>query len=201
MSAEQSFINRVVNEIRSRYIGIDTIFDIGAHDLEESIALAKEYPDAKITAFEANPEMWDICKSKETNQITLMQCGVSDYTGSMDFNITTTPKQCSMFEPITSEVKEVVSIPVMRLDDLADTPDLIFMDIQGGEYRALIGLGDNLNRVKVIATELFVTGGEYKDAHGIDEVDALIKDRFELIVGNPLEGSFDNFIYVRKDLL
>lgn len=201
MSAEQNFIDTVVREIMSRNIGIQLIYDIGAHDLDESIALHNEFPIAHIVAFEANPEMWELCESKQTDKIKFIPTAISDVNGTMTFNITTGAKQCSAYTPVNSDtIKKVVNVPVARLD-IYPAPDLIFMDIQAGEYKALLGLGDKLNQVKVIATELFVNHGEYVDAPGFDEVDELLKDRFELIAGDPFQGNFDNFIYIRRDLL
>lgn len=203
MSAEQAFIDRVVKEIHDRSIPIRLIYDLGAHKLEESIALSAAFPQAKVRAWEANPEQWPICFSRASGQIEFHNCGVSDQDGQMDLFVTQGAGQVSFQTPHQTEdgrlsVKHTISVAVERLGSYHEIPDLIWADIQGHEYNAFMGMGDRLKDVAIIATELYVSDRDYDLPHGFDDVDALLKEHFELVAGDPFAGVFDNYIYVNR---
>lgn len=208
---ESAFIDEICAHILARKIPIQTIFDVGACDLEESMYLARRFPGAEIRAFEANPDKGALAQIDiEDTSIKFHSCAVGSENKLIDFHIGDDPRQSSVF-PISEEkfrdllhmevrTNRVAKVQMIRLDSLRETPDLLFMDIQCSEKDALIGLGDRLKDVKVIATELMLKS-TYDCEPPFDEVDTLLKEHFELVRGNPFEGVFDNFIYIRKDVL
>jgi FkbM family methyltransferase len=64
------------------------IFDVGSRDCQQSIEFYNNFPNAKIYAFECNPNTIPICKSnieKYTDRITLIEGAVCDYDGKITF--------------------------------------------------------------------------------------------------------------------
>lgn len=202
MSAEQAFCDQLVREIHGRSIPISLIYDLGAHKLDESLALSFAFPSAKIVAWEANPELWPVCFAKAGGNIEFINKGVSDITGVMTLNVTEGAGQVSFETPRQVDnwlrVKQRIPIAVERLDSYGQAPSLLWADLQGHEYKAFMGLGEYLKDVSVIATELYLTDRDYEIEHGFDDVDNLLREHFELVAGNPFEGVFDNFIYVNR---
>jgi hypothetical protein len=65
------------------------IFDVGAYHCERSIEFYKRFKNAKIYAFECNPELLDICRKKiekYQDRITLIEHAVGDYDGVIRAN-------------------------------------------------------------------------------------------------------------------
>lgn len=204
---ESAFIDDIAAHIRSHKIPIENIFDLGACDLEESVYLSQLFPSAQIFSFEANPEKAEICRSKEGGKISFFPVAAGDRDGFIEFFIANDPRQSSTY-PINSEkfrsllgmgvdFKSTAIVQVMRLDSLPVTPDLLFMDIQGSEKNALLGLGERLKDVKIIGTELMLKS-TYDGVPLFDEVDEMLKPDFEIVRGDPFYGVFDNYIYINR---
>jgi FkbM family methyltransferase len=64
------------------------IFDVGSRDCEQSIEFYKHFPNARIFAFECNPNTLPICKKNiepYADRITLVEGAVTDYDGDISF--------------------------------------------------------------------------------------------------------------------
>jgi len=154
------------------------IFDIGSRDCIQSIEFYKLFPNAKIYAFECNPNTIDICKQNIKNyddRIILIDSAITDYDGEISFypidqNKTITswkdgnPGASSIFKNNGTYIYEKyfqyeISVSCYRLDTIMkkyNIPivDIIWMDLQGAELLALKGLGKYLEKVKYIHTEV-----------------------------------------------
>lgn len=152
------------------------IFDIGARDCAQSVEFSKKYPNAKIFAFEANPQTIPLCKTTIQNNpnIRLIEGAVHNYDGVTSFHPIDTqrtrtiwkdgnPGASSLFlangsYPIETYVQNKIEIPCHRLDTICKqeniSPDIIWMDLQGAELLALTSLGEYLNTCKYIFTEV-----------------------------------------------
>lgn len=154
------------------------IFDIGSRDCVQSIEFYKEFPNSKIYAFECNPNTLEICKKNiepYSDRITLIEGAVCDYDGSITFypinqkkTITTwadgNPGASSIFKSngkytIEKYVQDEIITNCHRLDSIMkkygiSNVDIIWMDLQGAELLALKGLGNHLQNVKYIHTEV-----------------------------------------------
>ena len=154
------------------------IFDIGSRDCLQSIEFYNNYPNAKIYAFECNPNTINICKENIKNykdRITLIETAICDYDGEITFypinqekTITTwndgNPGASSLFKSngkydIEYYVQDEIITKCNRLDTVMkyhNIPkvDIIRMDLQGAELLALKGLGSFIKDVEYIYTEI-----------------------------------------------
>ena len=154
------------------------IFDIGSRDCQQSIEFYNNFPNAKIYAFECNPNTLDICKKNIENykdRITLIEGAVCDYDGEITFypinqekTITTwkdgNPGASSIFlsngtYKAEHYIQDEIKTNCHRLDSVIQkynikNVDIIWMDLQGAELLALNGLGNFLKEVKYMHIEV-----------------------------------------------
>ena len=175
----ENFVKNIVDgdtkiDVNSKFI----IFDIGSRDCLQSIEFYKLFPNAKIYAFECNPNTINICKQNiknYTDRIKLIDGAVTDYDGEITFypidqNKTLTswndgnPGASSIFKNNGTYIYEkYVQYEIKTICHRLDTVmmryniprvDIIWMDLQGAELLALKGLGKYLENVKYIHTEV-----------------------------------------------
>lgn len=145
---------------------INCILDIGSRDLDQSIEFNSVYPNAKIYAFEPTPEQFEICKGKALNysNIQVEQLAISDKIGYLDFYKTLgNIGASSLLEPIdvpfsSNQIVEKISVKSDTLknwieSNKIDSVDVMWMDTQGVELAALMGMEKYLNTVKFIHCE------------------------------------------------
>lgn len=149
------FVQTITNYYTSDEIKV--IFDIGSRDTLQSVELAKKYPQAKIYAFECNPQTLPLCYSntKEYPNIIVIPKAVNIYTGHCKFypidpaRTRTTwkdgnPGASSLFKAngnydhIEKYVQSEIEVECTRLDDFCRSQniqqiDLVWMDLQGAE--------------------------------------------------------------------
>jgi len=143
-----------------------TILDIGSRDLDQSIEFSSIYPDAKIYAFEPNPDQFEICYKKANNysNIQAHKLAISDKKGTLDFYKTLgNIGASSLLEPIdvpfaSSQDVEKISVDSDRLDSWMNSNniqivDIMWMDTQGVELLALKSMGDHIKNVRFIHCE------------------------------------------------
>ena len=169
----ENFLNYITDRTKE-YI----IFDVGSRDCMQSIEFYNAFPNAKIFAFECNPNTLPICRKNIENyrdRITLVEGAVCDYDGEITFypidqqkTITTwedgNPGASSIFKSngkynVEHYVQYEIKTNCHRLDsimNLNNIPrvDIIWMDLQGAELLALKSLGDYLHNVTYIHTEV-----------------------------------------------
>ncbi|MDR3404556.1 MAG: FkbM family methyltransferase [Chthoniobacter sp.] len=170
--------------------------DVGSRDGEIALKLAAHFPHARVFAFECNPDALPLCRRHLAghDRITLVECAVSDECGPVDFFAidparTVTPHAdgnigaSSLFQangnyPHEQYIQNRVSVPATTLDAWADAAgipaiDVIWMDLQGAELKALRGMGARLDRLRALYTEV-----EYR----------------EIYAGQPLFGDLDQYL-------
>jgi precorrin-6B methylase 2 len=79
----ENFIKFIINK-NEEYV----IFDIGSRDCLQSIEFYNIFPNAKIYAFECNPNTLEICRKNIENykdRIFLIEGAVCDYDGEITF--------------------------------------------------------------------------------------------------------------------
>lgn len=213
----EQFVN-YINDKSKAYV----IFDIGSRDCQQSIEFYKNFPNAKIYAFECNPNTLNLCEQNiipYQDRITLIKGAVCDYDGSITFypinqeKTKTTwkdgnPGASSLFKSngeytIETYVQDEITTNCHRLDTIMkkhNIPcvDIIWMDLQGAELLALKGLGNQLPSVEYLYTEVshkeMYTGQVmYKELN-----DYMIKNNFSILNNLSLNGWQENVVYKKS---
>ena len=165
---------RYISDKSQEYI----IFDVGSRDCAQSIEFYHTFPNSKIYAFECNPNTLQICKDNiqpYSDRITLIEGAVCDYDGEITFypinqekTITSwidgNPGASSIFRSngeynIETYVQDEMTSNCHRIDSIMQKynipkVDIVWMDLQGAELLALKGMGQALDSVKYIHTEV-----------------------------------------------
>ena len=200
------------------------IFDIGSRDCIQTIEFYNMFPNSKIYAFECNQNTLNICKENilpYKDRITLIEGAVCDYDGDIKFypinqekTITTwkdgNPGASSIFKSngkysIETYIQDEITTQCHRLDSVMDKysipkVDIIWMDLQGAELLALKGLGNHLQNVKYIHTEV-----SYKEMYTgqvmFDELNNYILSNDFIIKNNlSLQNWQEDAIYQKKNI-
>jgi FkbM family methyltransferase len=202
---------------------VRVILDIGSRDALEAIALKDHFPKATVYAFECNPPAIERCVENigDREDIILIPKAISDECGPVDFHaidpertITTWPDgnigASSLFianpaYPIETYHQNKITVEAITLSQWAadigvNTIDIIWMDLQGAELKALRGLGKLIHTVSVIYTEV-----EYREMYFgqplFPEIDEYLTSRgFHLQAKFNTSEWFGDILYIREEL-
>lgn len=201
---------------------VEIIFDIGSCHALESVEFSKRFNNAQVFTFEANPVSYEVCLEniKDYSSITVINEAVNDYDGLCKFypmdkdrTITTWEdgnqgasslyKANGAYDHIEKYIQYEIEIPCTRLDTFCrknniNKIDIIWMDLQGAELKALQSLGFLLETVQIIHTELEVNPmyeGQcvFNDVHKF-----LLDNQFDLDWGDVNVQFGSNFIFTNQ---
>ena len=146
-----------------------TVFDVGAHAGYYTIAFAKLVgPGGRVVAFEPNPtNLRNLYHHLEMNRITNVQvvpAAVADQSGTLRFQISNT-QGSGRYQYMGRVAAEGIEVPAVVLDDFGH-PDVIKMDIEGGEGLAMLGAQRILAERKA---EIFVA------LHGVSDERCIVE--------------------------
>jgi FkbM family methyltransferase len=167
-----------------------TIFDVGANDGETALRYRSLFPDASIHCFEPLPTMLPELQARFASDPRIFAVGkaVAEQPGTLPFFINASAVHSSMYELDEAGRRAYcdhdtrVDVDVTTLDAYAaeqsiDRIDLLKMDIQGAELRALRGAETLLRdgRIAVIYLEAWLVP-HYKDAPLLYDIVAYVTD-------------------------
>lgn len=151
---------------------INVIVNLGSRDGNEDVCFAQNFPKARIISFEPNPETYPIVLATTSPYVSITPChlAASETDGTIDFYQNKTgnhgassifPKS-GLYDHIENYQQEVIKVKSVRLDNFLKSigirkVDLLWADIQGAELLAFRGMGDLMDGVKCVNTEI-----EYK---------------------------------------
>jgi FkbM family methyltransferase len=159
-------VQKFIKDIKEIFgdAGPGVILDVGSRDLIESIQLSTAFPNARVIAFEPNPEQYNACKAAaDANpNVEFYPFACGEIEDTIDFYIVY--GNCgasSALEPIHIPGDwswKKTTVPVKRLDNVLkelgiEKVDVIWMDVQGYELKALKGVGDYIAGVRAMHTE------------------------------------------------
>lgn len=213
-----TFVNQKFKSPKS----VDVIFDIGSCHCLESVEFAKKYKDSRIFAFEANPESYQVClnNSKDYPSIEVINQAVNDYDGSCKFypmdkerTVTTWEdgnqgasslyRANGAYDHIEKYVQYEIEVPCTRIDTFCeknniDHIDIVWMDLQGAELKALKSMGKILDTVQIIHTELEMNPMYDGQCLFSDVNNFLTNNGFDLEWGDTNVQFGTDFIFVRR---
>ena len=201
---------------------VEVIFDVGACHALESVELSKKYPNAKVYTFEANPVSYNVCleNTEGYDSITVINEAVNDYDGICKFYPMDKEKTITTWEDgnqgasslyrangqydfIEKYVQYEIEVPCTRLDTFCekngiDKIDIIWMDLQGAELKALQSLGPLLDTVQIIHTELEMNPMYEGQCLFNDVNEYLTNNGFDLEYGDTNVQFGSNFIFTNQ---
>ena len=145
------------------------IFDVGAHGGESAIFFNKIFPLANIFSFEPIPEMANLIRSRQIQNNTVVECALSDFNGKQNFYVQDISHLSSLHkvnkdsnESLGYHKKEthrVIEVAVKRGDSCVqqlniDRIDLLKMDVQANEVKALEGFAHVIDKVNIVLVEV-----------------------------------------------
>jgi FkbM family methyltransferase len=193
---------------------IEVILDIGSRDGCQSLELNRWFPKSKIYAFEPveNNYNFTVNNISEFDNIKAYPYAINSYNGKTIFyevyngNVgassllqTTNHWRSSQWLQKETEVECIVLSDWLKQNNI-EKVDLIWMDVQGAEKIVLDSLGEYLDNVKIIATEVGIQE-LYKNSTSKSELEKKLCD-FSLI-NEYTESSFTemDLVYINKKII
>lgn len=192
---------------------VQVVVEIGANDCVETIAFAKEYPNARIIAFECNPDTLPLCRERVApyKNIDLVETAIGTEEGQVsffkakksggDWNTGASSLYQANTE-YTSLDQEEITVPISTLETQLErlavsSIDILWMDIQGGELSALMGMNQELlENTKLIHTEV-EHYTLYKKQPLFQDIRAFLRQRgFRLYTYTTVGRNFSDVVFV-----
>ena len=198
-----------------------TIFEFGSRYGEDTVEFAKKYPAATVYSFECNPKSVALLKQKILSypNIVFNEYAVSDSSETIKFyqideNKTKTTwidgnqGASSIFPssgkyPVEEYFQNDIEVNAITLDWFLQTYtiaeiDILWMDIQGAELKALQGLKEKIKAVKIIHLEAeFIE--IYKTQPLFKTIDKFLKSQHFYLLGYSSKTHYSaDVIYVNK---
>jgi FkbM family methyltransferase len=185
------------------------IMDIGSYDAFDAIRFKKDFPQARVIAFEADPDRFaTVRRNAAESGVVAVQSAVGLTDGEATWyqakSADSVSSQGSLFPHAKtfagfSQAKLATKVPVARLETYCrangiDEIDFAHIDVEGAEYEVLSGLGPlrpKMIFLEMIARETWIGSKSSAELH-----------RLLTRLGYVLAGDFrSDRLYVRADLV
>jgi FkbM family methyltransferase len=153
----------------------DLIIDVGANNGD----LISYFKDQRYIGFEPSPVEFNLLKKNKTNNCILYNLCVGDANREIDFYLSSSGADSSVYQPPNFESK--VSVKQIRLDSIIDERvKLIKIDTEGSELEVVIGALNLLPRVEYVAIDLGFEKGVLQESTAPEVIDLLYQNNFKL---------------------
>lgn len=146
----------------------EVILDCGANIGFVTHQLKNCFPNATIHAFEPNPTVYAKLSDhyKDSDKIKCHNMGIADKNGELIFNVNANSGTSSFLNPTSYHTSNMASkrinpikVPVCAISDLMQKEnirhiDILKLDIEGYEIKALQGINNLLEEVSLVFTEV-----------------------------------------------
>lgn len=136
-----------------------TIIDAGANIGVTALWFLARHPGAVLHCFEPESTNFRLLQQnlKQFPEVTANQAAVGDRSGKVCLHLAPHGAEHSLVD--TDAPGLIEEVDCLRLEDYVarheiDSIDLLKLDVEGSEYDALVGLGDAIERVRVIVGEM-----------------------------------------------
>jgi FkbM family methyltransferase len=145
------------------------VFDVGAFIGKWAVSVAAIFPDARLVLIEPNMDIIDeIEKNIESirDRVVIRSVAVSDKTGKGKLNVWDNSKHnnrltalaaSSLLPHVQGLPTKQINVDLTTLDSIAEEiqmyPDVLKLDLQGGEKKALLGAQSLLRLVELCIVE------------------------------------------------
>lgn len=142
---------------------VRAVVDGGAAKGTETARLAELFPHATVYAFEPHPTAFARLQSRfgHASRVKLFPVAISDAPGTADLHISAKPTQTSLLRAsdpkmvtVASTRVEVTTVERLIAEGRMDPPQVVKLDLQGSELRALKGIGPAIRDVLAVLTEV-----------------------------------------------
>lgn len=144
------------------------IIDCGANIGFVTHQFRSKFPNAKVFSFEPNPSVFKKLEKhyRADPTITCLNLGVADVKGELTFHVNKNTGTSSFLPPTQYHKDNLASskivpkkVPVIHLQEIMDQYeiehiDILKLDIEGYEVKAMEGIDDITNSVSIIFTEV-----------------------------------------------
>lgn len=154
---------------------VQWIFDVGASDGKYAATYHRLFPRARVVAFEPHPDSFKLLaeRAKKASWLEPVNAAVSDRAGTEVLHMNERPTTSSLLPSATTgdkrideftTTRRIIEINTVTLDQFCNDRgieriDILKMDIQGGELKALEGSHGLLvdRRIGLVYTEVEFT--------------------------------------------
>lgn len=161
-----------------------TVLYIGAHYAVYAIAFAKKLGlGSRVIALEANPQHVNFaiknCQLNDCKNVKIIHGAISNISGSLNFTLGHTVSVNDKSIPIFN----VNSFTIDELTQTEGEPNLVIIDVEGYEQKALEGAPQLLEKNSLWCVEIHAGGGLEKFGGSLKEVISFFKrDSYDILM-------------------
>lgn len=205
----QDFINKIKKF--KNFNDIKIVLDVGSRDGCQALELSRFFPNAKIYAFEPNPDALIYVKNNASlsKNISIINAAVGIKTQKRDFYkvVNGNIGASSLYKTNNHYksqcwIQEKIEVDCIRMDEWLiknsiDKVDVVWADVQGAESEVFKSFGKYLNNIDFIATEISIQK-LYEQSTLVEELDMILDNFYKIDFQIESSNTEADVIYINK---